>query len=607
MPWQALWGRLPLKLLGEHYTAILDNGSEYPLPKIMGQGYTMTINNTGQKNIKIKIQATERLREEPFYIVGHINNKKYYQGKFEFENQEAVRFEIPKNSLSSGVLAFTLFDQDKKPWCERVVFVNNQDELVLTAKINPEKISKRNKIAVDINVSDIYGRPVSAELSLAVTDEGQFVKNPDSGNILTHLLLQSDIKGHISNPGLLFKDQNRLTLHAMDMVMLTHGWRRFPWQEIQEGSFPSKEFGFAKGLTISGQARSGFDKRLKNVDLNVIAKSGDIVGMFSTKTKQDGKFLIPDFNFSGTTRIVFNAISSAKKPLNVKVVLDTNKITVPLSHFKSMPTVKDTEAAKEYSKFSATRKNMRLIYDFQNATELEEVVVTKIIEKKIEPSRPSSLGQTPDATLYTKDTRETSLTLVDLITRFAGVTVLGSFPNYLVRIRRGGTPLWVLNGVPISKGGAQGIGVGASLTPAAVPSQIATMDISNVERVELLKGPATAIWGSQGANGVFLVYTKRGGGKEVVLSPEFDIMGHSTEREFYSPNYSVKLDRHSLPDYRATLYWNPSFRTDEQGNARLIFYNSDNAQEMQVAIEGLSTLGTPGAYLKTFGENEEKP
>jgi outer membrane receptor protein involved in Fe transport len=272
-----------------------------------------------------------------------------------------------------------------------------------------------------------------------------------------------------------------------------------------------------------------------------------------------------------------------------------------------MPTVKDTEAAKEYSKFSATRKNMRLIYDFQNATELEEVVVTKIIEKKIEPSRPSSLGQTPDATLYTKDTRETSLTLVDLITRFAGVTVLGSFPNYLVRIRRGGTPLWVLNGVPISKGGAQGIGVGASLTPAAVPSQIATMDISNVERVELLKGPATAIWGSQGANGVFLVYTKRGGGKEVVLSPEFDIMGHSTEREFYSPNYSVKLDRHSLPDYRATLYWNPSFRTDEQGNARLIFYNSDNAQEMQVAIEGLSTLGTPGAYLKTFGENEEKP
>lgn len=591
---------------GENYTAVLDNGSEYPLPKVMRQGYTMTINNTDQENIKIRIQATERLREEPFYIVGHINNKKYYHGKFEFENQEDVRFEIPKNGLQSGVMALTLFDKDKKPWCERVVFVNNQDELVLSAKINPEKISKRNKIAIDINVSDKYGRPVSTELSLAVTDEGQFVKNPNSGNILTHLLLQSDIKGHISNPGLLFRNQNRLTLHIMDLVMLTHGWRRFPWPEIQEGSFPSKEFDFAKGLPISGQARSGFDNRLKNVDLNIIAKSGDIVGMFSTKTEQDGKFLIPDFNFNGTTRIVFNAISPTKKPMNLKVVLDTNKIKVPLSHFKSMPTVKDTAGAKEYSNFSAKRKNMRLMYEFQNTIELEEVVVTEIIQKKIEPSKPSTLGQAADAVLYTKDTHETGVSLVDYIRRFSGVSVFGTFPNYQVSIRQGGTPLWVLNGITISKGAPQGIGIEASLIPGPVPSQIATMDLSNVERVELLKGPAAAIWGSRGANGVLLVYTKLGGAIEIKRSPEFDIAGHATEREFYSPNYSIKLDSHSLPDYRATLYWNPSFRTDNNGNARLLFYNSDNAQKIQLSIEGLSNGGTPGAYLRTFGEKEEK-
>jgi carboxypeptidase-like protein/TonB-dependent receptor-like protein len=593
--------------LGEHYTAILDDGSEFPLPKIMGQGYTMTINNTGLKNIKIKIQATEPLRKGPFYIIGHINNKKYFQGKFEFEDQETLSFEMSKNGIPSGVLTLTLFDQDKKPRCERAVFVNKQDELIINARISPEKISNRNEITVDINVTDPYGEPVSTELSLAVTDEGQVVKNPDSGNILTHLLLQSDIKGHISNPGLLFKDQNRLTLHAMDLVMLTHGWRKFPWQEIQEGSFPDKEFDFAKGLTISGQARSGFDKRLKDVDLNVIAKSGDIVGMLSTKTERDGKFIIPDFNLSGTTRIVFNALYKGKTPIDVQIRLDSNKLVLPLPKFKGLTTVKDTEAAKEYSNFSATRKNMRLIYDFQNATELEEVVVTKIIEKKIEPSRPSILGQTPDATLYTKEIRSTNLTLVNLVMRFGGVAVYGSFPNYIVRIiRLGGTPLWVLNGVALSKGGAQAVGIAGSFNSASVPPQIGTMDISNVERVELLKGPAAAMWGSRGANGVFLVYTKLGGGSKLSLSPEFDIPGHATEREFYSPNYSIKLDRHSLPDYRATLYWNPSFRTDNNGNARLLFYNSDNAQKIQLSIEGLSAQGTPGAYLKTFGDKEEK-
>ncbi|MCK5443161.1 MAG: Plug domain-containing protein, partial [Maribacter sp.] len=580
--------------LGEHYTAILDDGSEYPLPKIMGQGYTMTINNTGQKNIKIKIQATEPLRKEPFYIIGHINNKKYYQGKFEFENQETLSFDIPKNGIPSGVLALTLFDQDKNPWCERVVFINHQEGLVINAKISPEKISIRNEVTVDINVTDPYGEPVTTELSLAVTDEGQVVKNPNSGNILTHLLLQSDIKGHISNPGLLFKDQHRLTLHALDLVMLTHGWRRFPWQEILEGNLPEKEFDFAKGLTISGQARSGFDKRLKNVDLNIIVKSGDIVGMLSTKTEKDGKFLIPDFNFSGTTRMVFNAVSSTKKPLNVKVTLDTNKISVPPSHFKNPFIMRNTKEVTKYADFSSTRKNMRLLYDYENTTELEEVVVTEKVAKRIETSMPSTLGQTPDATLHTKDTRETALSLMDFVSRFAGVTVYGSFPYIAVSIRGGGPPLWVLNGVPLSQ------------SEGSVPPQIASMGILNVERVEILKGPSAVIWGSRGGNGVFLVYTKRGGVSELKLSPEFDITGHAAEREFYSPNYSIKMDRHSIPDYRATLYWNPSFRTDNNGNARLLFYNSDNAQKIQLSIEGLSDKGKPGAYLKTFGEKEGK-
>lgn len=193
------------------------------------------------------------------------------------------------------------------------------------------------------------------------------------------------------------------------------------------------------------------------------------------------------------------------------------------------------------------------------------------------------------------------------MTRFAGVTVSGSLPNYFVNIRQGGTPLWVLNGVPLSKGAPQGLGVEASIDPALVPIQIATMDISNVERIELLKGPSATIYGRQGANGVFLVYTKRGGGGEAldpIQSPSFSIFGHAATREFYSPKYDANFEGQDVPDYRATLYWNPSFRTDRNGNASLLFYNSDNAKQLQVAIEGLSEYGTPGAYLNTFGQKD---
>jgi len=334
------------------------------------------------------------------------------------------------------------------------------------------------------------------------------------------------------------------------------------------------------------------------MNLRAIVKSEEKCGMFTVKTSNNGRFFIPDFNFRDTTKVTFSAYDRKNRQLNLNVVLDPNIIRHPIPQFKNpSPNNKEIEA---YSTYYSVHQEMSSIYESEKTTKLEEVVVTKKKVEKIATSAPSTFGQTPDATLYTKDTRETSLSLVDLIRRFAGVTVTGSVPNFVVKVRRGGTPLWVLNGVPLSKGGAQGTGLENSLVSAPVPFLIATMDISNVERIELLKGPASAIWGMRGANGVFLVYTKRGGGSELTLSPEFDIIGHATEREFYSPNYSVKLDRHSLPDYRATLYWNPSFTTDRNGNASLHFYNSVNAKQLQVAIEGLSEYGTPGAYLATF-------
>ena len=320
--------------------------------------------------------------------------------------------------------------------------------------------------------------------------------------------------------------------------------------------------------------------------------------MFSAKTSHEGKFSIPNFNFRDSTELVFNALDKRNTAIDVQIMLDSNKINLPIPRFKGMPTGKSTDAVKAYSDFSATRKNMRLIYDYGNATELEEVVLTERVTKKDMPAMPSTLGQTPDATLYTKDTHESGLTLMDFVARFSGVTVTGSFPYITVSVRGGGAPLWVLNGNPVITGVGQ-------LRPS-VPGQIASMDILNVERVELLKGPSAAIWGSRGGDGVFLVYTKRGGSETLdpAISPSFSIFGHAAKREFYSPKYDANFEGQDVPDYRATLYWNPSFTTDRNGNAQLIFYNSDNAKQFQVAIEGLSEYGTPGAYLKTFGQKD---
>lgn len=594
---------------GENYIAELDDGTQYPLPKVLDNGYTIAVNNSSEKSIKVIVQASELLRDKPFYVIGNMRQRKFYQGKFEFGLNRTFTFEIPKTQMPSGVLTLTLFDSDSKPWCERPVFVNNQEELVINTKISTKKLVKRGKVVLDIDVTDTEGSPVSTNLSMAITDANQVQKNQNSGTILTQFLLESDIQGNVTEPGQLFMDQKRTTIQKLDLVMLTHGWRKYNWPEVWEEQINKKEFDFSEGLIISGKASSTNKKPLSNASLNVIAQSSERLGMFSTSTALDGTFSIRDFNFNGPTEVVFNAFDVKDKPLNVNVTLEPHKINLPPTEYKSQ-LLKPTEEVESYGIHSVARSRMESLYEKMKVTELEEVVVT---EKKKDNSRnqtPSVYGQRPDATLYTADYIAFQKVL-QLVGLFNGVTVNSN----KVSIRNQGTPLWVLDGIPVyndNRTVLESVPANAppsseyilrSMKPEPVPTFIANMDTFTVERVEILKGPSAAIYGSRGAGGVILIYTKRGVGQTIkpVLSPDFTISGHAAAKEFYSPKYDIKKDEHSAPDYRATLYWNPLIITDENGNAKVEFFNSDTAKEIQVSIEGLSPLGLPGSYLKTFG------
>ncbi len=595
----------------ELYVAMLDDGTQYPLPKVLENGYTITVNNLNEKSIKVVVQANKLLRQKPFYIVGNMRQKKYYQGKFEFGTDPIFTFEIPKTQMPSGILTLTLFDSDKKPWCERPVFVNNQEELVIGTKMSTTKLVKRGKIVLDINVTDTEGRPISTNLSMAVTDTDQVEKNQSSGTILTQLLLESEIKGYIPNPGLLLIDQEWATLQKLDLVMLTHAWRKYTWPELWKEQIGENEFDFAKGLPISGKATGSNKRPLPNSKLNIIAKSGGQMGMFSTRTNLDGTFSIPNFNFSGPTDLVFNAFDIDDKPLDVNITLQPNKIDFPPVQYKRW-IAEPTEEIEGYNIHSEARSRMDAIYEKMKVTELDEVVVTEKKQEKNRNQTPSVYGQIPDATLYTED-HIAMQTIPQLISLFAGVRVIGNS----VSIRGGGPPLFVIDGVPIYNEGTNIMlnlpaengeslvapNVGENGLPMSIPSEIANMNTFAVERVEILKGPSAAIFGARGGNGVVLIYTKTGGGEayDPTISPDFTITGHSAEKEFYSPKYDVKKDDHATPDYRATIYWNPDIITDENGRAQVEFFNSDIAKQIQVDLQGLSPNGTPGVLLKTFG------
>jgi hypothetical protein len=76
--------------------------------------------------------------------------------------------------------------------------------------------------------------------------------------------------------------------------------------------------------------------------------------------------------------------------------------------------------------------------------------------------------------------------------------------------------------------------------------------------------------------------------------------GYKWRRKFYEPQYGPDDLASSIPDHRATLYWNPNLVTNKRGQARVRFYNSDAARRFLVVVEGLAP-GMPGTVSKVVG------
>ncbi|MCK0108962.1 carboxypeptidase-like regulatory domain-containing protein [Flavobacteriaceae bacterium S0825] len=599
----------------ETYTAVLEDGSMYKLPETQNEGYSMLIDNLDTNNIKIKVQASNALRSKPFYIIGTINNEKYYQGKFAFNAQSVLDFEIPKNKFPSGVMTITLFDEQMRPWVERPVFVNNNEELIIQAELEDASFERREKVKLKVNVKDVYGTPLSTNFSIAITDAESVNKNNFGTNILTHLLLESNIKGHIENPGYFFSDTKRSTRAKLDLVMSTHGWRKFNWQEMDKTSIVSpKEFLFKKGYSVSGIATNMQDVPLKNRELKMIAKSksDELMDLYVTKTDEEGNFIIENVTNAGDVDLTFNAYQSDGNPIQTKVALldSDDKSNLPKPNFKSKYRGVQGDILDNYNK----KRPAFFMYD--GAEKLDEVLVTaekKSISELTKYSE-SLYGAKPDHTIINED--KTAGNILYHLGNIPGVAVDLSFNWVNFRGNQYG-PLWIVDGMRLDGeidprfGRVERDEVEDSKTKRLyndkpktdnVPLMVQNLDFSNVERIEILKrGSQTAVYGPVGRYGVIIVYTKSGRPKtDKVFSSKQTIKGYSKLKEFYSPKYDVVLEEHKNPDNRTTLYWNPSVKTDKNGNAAIIFYNSDSAKSFEVDIQALSQYGTPGVYLNTF-------
>jgi hypothetical protein len=163
---------------------------------------------------------------------------------------EAVAFlrsDDPVLARAMGVATVTVFDAALTPLAERIVFRQRRSRLAVSIEPDQEAYVPREQVALKIVTRDASGKPVPADLSLAVVDDTVLSFADDkTGTILSRLLLEHEVPGDIEEPNVYFDLTEENGALGMDLLMGTRGWRTFAWQPVLN---PPKSPGTRVGST----------------------------------------------------------------------------------------------------------------------------------------------------------------------------------------------------------------------------------------------------------------------------------------------------------------------------------------------------------------------
>ena len=145
-----------------------------------------------------------------------------------------ARKSIHNSQLEAGIHQVTVFDTQGRVWADRLFFVTKQDMAEPTLAVEGLKgeYSPYEKISLTIKKASLAGGKLEGGLSLSVRDGYQSDPLFDNGNIMTEMLLSSEVKGFIPNPGWFFEKDDEEHRQALDLLMMTQGWRRFVWRDM---------------------------------------------------------------------------------------------------------------------------------------------------------------------------------------------------------------------------------------------------------------------------------------------------------------------------------------------------------------------------------------
>lgn len=201
----------------------------YTLPKALPNAIGLQLQKQTKAALTVNIYSP---KDQELYIIAQLNGQVAFS-KAITAQEGTNTISLPSQDWAIGIAQITIFDQSQQPQAERLVFVNKHRQINVEISPNKENYLPREEVKLAITATDELGKPVQGDFSLAVLDDNNWTFADDKqDNILSYLLMSSDLKGEVYEPNFYFDADEPKADTALDYVMLTHGWRRYNWEDL---------------------------------------------------------------------------------------------------------------------------------------------------------------------------------------------------------------------------------------------------------------------------------------------------------------------------------------------------------------------------------------
>jgi len=512
----------------------------WQLPHIDQFGYQLSVVGQTEQTVRLRVSLGDSLykKNKTSLIFGISRDSLCFAAR----GSDMYEVNVPRSGFLPGKATFFLFDDKNHIVSQRAVWIDDQPANSVTAATAKAVYSPGEK--VDLNISVAPGNDNRAPKTLftvAVTN------NPAGEPVATLPALPADDK---------------------ELLMLTQqAWYRdFPPDAAANTTTPADE---SILFQLSGTAFDKGNKPLAGYLVNIFNGDKHIFQIDTTDANGNFHFALPDYD-DGTP---FNM-----KVTNLRGQGQEGRISLEKFDFPRFTTPARLKKGFTPGQVVAIRS-----YRSRQLPDTVSMEKAKMLKPAIVQS-----GKAP----YDKSRRVSPFSQVITSDVFnnggvnAIVNAIQSLPGFDVGVQS--LTVSVTKGVPSATMGMQPLiivdGVQQSLGNSDVKSFLITLDPTNIDFIEILNGPLTAIYGMEGGGGVILINT-------VNQRKGISTVGDKGVAVIYPKGYYAQAPFSPAGHPPSTLYWDPSLLTDNAGKASLHFTAAHERGAWSASITGITEHG----------------